>query len=151
MIRGRPVIFMGLHSIIDRGAPSLTPSTSSSRIHLTLFSFTPQTSFSSSFFLSYIITGNRIITVRTRDGERDRITYGIEPALFLDGSKYFTINPRTGEVLLRESLDGQVCFSLTHTHRSLPTLRFFNSLFLFHLKSLFNKISLLAFIRKIHD
>lgn len=59
--------------------------------------------------------GTRVITVRTRDQERDSITYGIEPSLFFDGSKFFTINARTGDVFLRESLSGQVCL-LLHCH-----------------------------------
>ena len=52
--------------------------------------------------------GSRIITVRTKDEEKDTIVYGIEPAVFLDGSNYFTINPNNGDVFLKESLKGQV-------------------------------------------
>lgn len=47
------------------------------------------------------------MTVRTRDEDKDVIEYGIEPAVFLDGSSYFRINKRTGEVYLTRSLVGQ--------------------------------------------
>ncbi|XP_077504411.1 tyrosine kinase receptor Cad96Ca [Amblyomma americanum] len=47
------------------------------------------------------------MTVRTRDEDHDVIEYGIEPAVFLDGSSYFRINKRTGEVFLSRSLAGQ--------------------------------------------
>lgn len=47
------------------------------------------------------------MTVRTRDEDQDVIEYGIEPAVFLDGSSYFRINKRTGEVFLTRSLAGQ--------------------------------------------
>lgn len=52
--------------------------------------------------------GGRIVTVRARDSERDPIKYSIEPSPFYDGSKFFTINQRTGDVFLKESLKGQV-------------------------------------------
>lgn len=58
------------------------------------------------FWLHFL--GSRIITVRTKDEEKDTIVYGIEPAVFLDGSNYFTINPNNGDVFLKESLKGQV-------------------------------------------
>ncbi|KAL3177185.1 hypothetical protein MRX96_009880 [Rhipicephalus microplus] len=51
--------------------------------------------------------GSRVMTVRTRDEDHDVIEYGIEPAVFLDGSSYFRINKRTGEVFLTRSLVGQ--------------------------------------------
>lgn len=51
--------------------------------------------------------GSRIITVRTRDEDRDSIEYSIDKAMFLDGSNYFTINPKNGDVFLKESLLGQ--------------------------------------------
>lgn len=51
--------------------------------------------------------GSRVMTVRTRDEDQDVIEYGIEPAVFLDGSNYFRINKRTGEVFLTGSLKGQ--------------------------------------------
>lgn len=51
--------------------------------------------------------GSRIITVRARDDERDNITYGLEPSLYYDGSAYFSINPRSGDVFLKESLQGK--------------------------------------------
>lgn len=35
------------------------------------------------------------------------MVYGIEPSLYKDGSKYFTVNPKTGEVFLKESLRGK--------------------------------------------
>ena len=63
--------------------------------------------------------GTRVITVRTRDLERDSITYGIEPSLFFDGSKFFTINARTGDVFLKESLVGQVRRCSPHSGCSL--------------------------------
>lgn len=47
------------------------------------------------------------MTVRTRDEDHDVIEYGIEPAVFLDGSSYFRINKRSGEVFLTRSLVGQ--------------------------------------------
>lgn len=47
------------------------------------------------------------MTVRTRDEDQDVIEYGIEPAVFLDGSSYFRINKRSGEVFLSRSLAGQ--------------------------------------------
>lgn len=47
------------------------------------------------------------MTVRTRDEDQDVIEYGIEPAVFLDGSSYFRINKRSGEVFLTRSLAGQ--------------------------------------------
>lgn len=34
------------------------------------------------------------------------MVYGIEPSLYKDGSKYFSVNPSTGEVFLQESLIG---------------------------------------------
>ncbi len=46
--------------------------------------------------------------MRTRDEDRDSIVYSIEKAMFLDGSNYFTINPKNGDVFLKESLLGQV-------------------------------------------
>ncbi|KAH9361562.1 hypothetical protein HPB48_001439 [Haemaphysalis longicornis] len=51
--------------------------------------------------------GSRVMTVRTRDEDQDVIEYGIEPAVFLDGSSYFRINKRSGEVFLTRSLAGQ--------------------------------------------
>ena len=42
--------------------------------------------------------GTRVATVRTRDQDGDSITYGIEPSLFLDGSQFFAINARSGDV-----------------------------------------------------
>lgn len=51
--------------------------------------------------------GSRITTVRTRDNEKDPIEYGIEPAVYVDGSRFFRINKDTGEVHLAESLVGQ--------------------------------------------
>ncbi|XP_054156172.1 tyrosine kinase receptor Cad96Ca-like [Oppia nitens] len=51
--------------------------------------------------------GSRVITVRTRDEDRDSIDYSIDKAMFLDGSNYFTINPKNGDVFLKESLLGQ--------------------------------------------
>lgn len=53
-------------------------------------------------------TGSRIITVRARDDDRDNITYGLEPSLYYDGSAFFSINPRSGDVFLKESLQGKV-------------------------------------------
>ncbi len=46
--------------------------------------------------------------MRTRDEDRDSIEYSIDKAMFLDGSNYFTINPKNGDVFLKESLLGQV-------------------------------------------
>ncbi|XP_054707143.1 tyrosine kinase receptor Cad96Ca-like [Uloborus diversus] len=51
--------------------------------------------------------GRRVTTVRTRDDENDPIEYGMEPAVFLDGSSYFTIDKNTGEVFVASSLSGQ--------------------------------------------
>ncbi|KAM7305515.1 tyrosine kinase receptor Cad96Ca [Ixodes scapularis] len=51
--------------------------------------------------------GSRVMTVRTRDEDQDVIEYGLEPAVFLDGSSYFRINKRSGEVFLTRSLAGQ--------------------------------------------
>ncbi|RWS16017.1 tyrosine kinase receptor Cad96Ca-like protein [Dinothrombium tinctorium] len=51
--------------------------------------------------------GSRVMTVRTKDEDRDSIVYGIEAGLFLDGSNYFTINPKSGDVFLKESLHGK--------------------------------------------
>lgn len=51
--------------------------------------------------------------VRTRDDEGDPIEFGIEPALFLDGSGYFKIDPKSGEVLLASPLIGMVSILLT--------------------------------------
>ncbi|XP_067120694.1 tyrosine kinase receptor Cad96Ca [Centruroides vittatus] len=51
--------------------------------------------------------GSRIITVRTNDDDNDPIEYSIEPALFLDGSNYFRIDKKTGDVYLQASLAGQ--------------------------------------------
>ena len=46
--------------------------------------------------------------VRTIDKEKDIITYGIDPAHWNDGSKYFRIDEKTGQIFVRESLAGQV-------------------------------------------
>lgn len=51
--------------------------------------------------------GSRIITVRTNDDDNDPIEYSIEPALFLDGSNYFRIDKKSGDVFLQSSLAGQ--------------------------------------------
>jgi len=53
-------------------------------------------------------TGSKVITVRTRDDGRDNVTYGLEPALYQDGSHFFKIDPKSGDVFLKESLQGQV-------------------------------------------
>ncbi|KAF8765115.1 Tyrosine kinase receptor Cad96Ca like protein [Argiope bruennichi] len=50
--------------------------------------------------------GRRVTTVRTRDDEGDPIEYGIEPAVFLDGSSYFTIEKKTGKVFVERPLTG---------------------------------------------
>ncbi len=60
------------------------------------------------YTLLVCIAGTRIITVRARDDDRDNITYGLEPSLYYDGSAYFSINPRSGDVFLKESLRGKV-------------------------------------------
>lgn len=65
--------------------------------------------------------GSRVITVRTRDAERDPITYAIEPAVYLDGSQFFTINARTGDVFLKESLLGKVSVCAAVCERVLPS------------------------------
>ncbi|XP_053209123.1 dual specificity protein kinase shkD-like isoform X2 [Panonychus citri] len=49
---------------------------------------------------------SRITIVKINDNENDRITFSISSGLYRDGSKYFTINPTTGEVKLTESLVG---------------------------------------------
>ncbi|KAH7978691.1 hypothetical protein HPB49_006361 [Dermacentor silvarum] len=54
------------------------------------------------------------MTVRTRDEDHDVIEYGIEPAVFLDGSSYFRINKRSGEVFLTRSLVGQAQTAAAH-------------------------------------
>ena len=59
-------------------------------------------------FFFFLFTGRRVTTVRTRDDEGDPIEFGIEPALFLDGSGYFTINSKSGEVFLASPLNGMV-------------------------------------------
>ncbi|XP_076318089.1 tyrosine kinase receptor Cad96Ca-like [Tachypleus tridentatus] len=51
--------------------------------------------------------GSRIITARARDAEKDDIRYGIKPALYLDGSNFFRINKKSGEVFLASPLTGQ--------------------------------------------
>ncbi|CAL1260865.1 unnamed protein product [Larinioides sclopetarius] len=50
--------------------------------------------------------GRRVTTVRTRDDEGDPIEYGIEPAVFLDGSSYFTIDKKMGKVFVERPLTG---------------------------------------------
>ncbi|GFS49491.1 tyrosine kinase receptor Cad96Ca [Nephila pilipes] len=50
--------------------------------------------------------GRRVTTVRTRDDEGDPIEYGIEPAVFLDGSSYFSIDKKTGKVVVARPLTG---------------------------------------------
>ncbi|XP_035207617.1 tyrosine kinase receptor Cad96Ca-like, partial [Stegodyphus dumicola] len=50
--------------------------------------------------------GRRVTTVRTHDIEGDPIEYGIESAVFLDGSSYFTIDKKTGEVFVGSPLIG---------------------------------------------
>lgn len=49
-----------------------------------------------------------VTMVRTIDKEKDIITYGIDPAHWNDGSKYFRIDEKTGQIFVRESLAGQV-------------------------------------------
>lgn len=46
--------------------------------------------------------------VRTIDQENDIITYSIEPGKYRDGSKYFRIDEKSGQVFLKQSLIGQV-------------------------------------------
>lgn len=60
------------------------------------------------FVLAYLKIGSQITTVRTKDEDKDEIVYGIEPSLFSDGSKFFSINSKTGEVFLKSSVKGQV-------------------------------------------
>lgn len=50
--------------------------------------------------------GSRIATVDTTDDDGDPIEYGIEPAVFLDGSNYFKIDKKSGVVILDNSLRG---------------------------------------------
>ncbi|GIY16304.1 tyrosine kinase receptor Cad96Ca [Caerostris extrusa] len=52
------------------------------------------------------LSGAGVTTVRTRDDEGDPIEYGIEPAVFLDGSSYFTIDKKTGKVFVERPLTG---------------------------------------------
>lgn len=49
--------------------------------------------------------------MRARDAEGDDISYAIESSLYRDGSNLFTINGKTGEVFLKQSLAGKVSFS----------------------------------------
>ncbi|XP_027196302.2 tyrosine kinase receptor Cad96Ca-like [Dermatophagoides pteronyssinus] len=51
--------------------------------------------------------GQMVTMVRTIDKEKDIITYGIDPAHWNDGSKYFRIDEKTGQIFVRESLAGQ--------------------------------------------
>ncbi|XP_076368276.1 LOW QUALITY PROTEIN: tyrosine kinase receptor Cad96Ca-like [Tachypleus tridentatus] len=51
--------------------------------------------------------GSRITTVRVRDDEKDDIEYGIKPAVYLDGSSFFRINKRTGDVFLASPVTGE--------------------------------------------
>lgn len=46
--------------------------------------------------------------MQTIDQDNDIITYSIEPAKFRDGSKYFRIDERSGDIFVKESLQGQV-------------------------------------------
>ena len=62
-----------------------------------------------------------MITVRTRDDDRDNITYGLEKSPYLiegfnyDGSPYFSIHQRSGDVFLQKSFVGQVINAHTFT------------------------------------
>ena len=60
------------------------------------------------FSLTTTITGSKVITVRTRDSDRDNVTYGLEAALYQDGSQFFSIDSKSGDVFLKESFEGQV-------------------------------------------
>lgn len=59
-----------------------------------------------------MILGNRVTTVHTIDQDNDIITYSIEAAKFRDGSKYFRIDEKTGDIFVKESLKGQVSLPL---------------------------------------
>lgn len=50
--------------------------------------------------------GDRVFVVRTRDTDGDPITFSLGPGLYYDVSKYFRIDPQTGEVFLKQSLEG---------------------------------------------
>ncbi|GFY63864.1 tyrosine kinase receptor Cad96Ca [Trichonephila inaurata madagascariensis] len=58
------------------------------------------------------IQRRRVTTVRTRDDEGDPIEYGIEPAVFLDGSSYFSIDKKTGKVMVERPLTGLVSIAV---------------------------------------
>lgn len=48
-----------------------------------------------------------------RDLEDNPLTFGLEPAAFIDGSGYFKIDPQSGDVTLVKSLLDQVRASFT--------------------------------------
>ncbi|XP_074595078.1 tyrosine kinase receptor Cad96Ca-like [Brevipalpus obovatus] len=50
--------------------------------------------------------GKRISWVRVQDEENDPIEFNISSNRYRDGSKYFSINSTTGEVILRKSIKG---------------------------------------------
>lgn len=51
--------------------------------------------------------GVRIERVQAKDAEQDTLTYRLRPGPFLDGSSYFRIDSRTGEIFLNRSLEDQ--------------------------------------------
>lgn len=53
------------------------------------------------------VVGIRIETARAQDAEDNALTFDIKPSAFIDGSRFFRIDPQLGDIYLNSSLEGE--------------------------------------------